>query len=148
MSIQVRSSVFFENIFHTYLDLEISNSPSNPPVPLSFIDTRNNPILQNAGEYFISIVKLSLDTWSIPNFIPFMDFGKPLVVNPPGWPAGSYYATRYTVSIETVGGTFTQPVYWIPEDLTQSPPPTPLSARDVTSPYFYGNSFTTSYITI
>jgi hypothetical protein len=142
MSIQVRSNILFENIFHTYLDLEISNAPSNPPVPLSFIDTRNNPILQNAGEYFISIVKLSLDTWSIPNYIPFMDFGKPLVVNPAGWPAGSYYATEYTVSIETAGGTFTQPVYWIPEDTTQSPPPSPLSVRDATSPYFYGNSFT------
>jgi len=54
-----------------YYDMIATNfqttTTSNPN--LRFIETRTNPIIQNTGEYYMSIIRFSLDTYDLPNFV-------------------------------------------------------------------------------
>ena len=63
--------------YHVYLDLDVINNDysSNTGPHLKFEETRNSPLLEgDASGYFISIVRLSLQTAnSLPIFIPQID---------------------------------------------------------------------------
>jgi hypothetical protein len=64
-----------------YLDLDVINNadPSvddDPPI-LRFEEIRTSPFVQNTGEYFLSIIRFSLQTGSIlPVFIPRIQTGQ------------------------------------------------------------------------
>jgi hypothetical protein len=55
-----------------YYDVVITNveTVSKPPPTLYFNETRNSPFLQNPEDYYISIIRFTLDTPTLPIFIP------------------------------------------------------------------------------
>jgi hypothetical protein len=55
-----------------YYDLVITNlkSEKTEPVHIHFNENRQKPILHNTGEYDLSIVRFSVDTQTLPVFIP------------------------------------------------------------------------------
>ena len=54
-----------------YYDIVASNfqSTTTEPPALRFSESRTNPIISNTGDYYMSIVRFSLDTYDLPNFI-------------------------------------------------------------------------------
>jgi len=54
-----------------YYDIVSTNfqSTSQPEPFLRFNETRTNPIIPNAGDYYLSIVRFSLDTYNLPNLV-------------------------------------------------------------------------------
>jgi hypothetical protein len=54
-----------------YYDIVSTNFQSTSEVDpfLRFNETRTNPVIANSGEYYMSIVRFSLDTYNLPNFI-------------------------------------------------------------------------------
>jgi hypothetical protein len=54
-----------------YYDIVSTNFQSTTELDpfLRFNETRTNPIIANTGEYYMSIVRFSLDTYNLPNFI-------------------------------------------------------------------------------
>lgn len=54
-----------------YYDIVSTNFQSTTEVDpfLRFNDTRTNPVIANTGEYYLSIVRFTLDTYNLPNFI-------------------------------------------------------------------------------
>lgn len=55
-----------------YYDVVITNveTATKPPPTLYFNETRNSPFLQNPEDYYISIIRFTLDTPTLPIFIP------------------------------------------------------------------------------
>jgi len=114
---------------HNYLDLSIINNDTtgtNPPINLVFNETRNSPYLYNPSEYYMSIVRFSLDTPSLPVFIPQVEL-KQTDVN----------KTIYSFSMTYKTYTYQQYISWIPQDLTQPLPNAPLDVQDFTSEYYF-----------
>jgi hypothetical protein len=54
-----------------YYDIVSTNFQSTSELDpfLRFNETRTNPVIANSGEYYMSIVRFSLDTYNLPNFI-------------------------------------------------------------------------------
>ncbi len=54
-----------------YYDIVASNfqSTTTEAPALRFSESRTNPIISNTGDYYMSIVRFSLDTYDLPNFI-------------------------------------------------------------------------------
>ena len=57
---------------HVYFDLVITNIKSEytEPIPIYFNENRTNPIINNSGDYDMSIVRFQLDTQALPLWIP------------------------------------------------------------------------------
>lgn len=55
-----------------YYDIQVSNLENESVAPplLSFIETRNTPFLYDTSQYYMSIIRFSLDTPTLPLFIP------------------------------------------------------------------------------
>ena len=54
---------------YVYFDLQqtnVYNGTSQEPQPLKFNETRDNPIVPNAGEYYLSVNRFQLDTYNLP----------------------------------------------------------------------------------
>ena len=60
---------------HIYYDILITNldSSSTEPIPLSYKSNRSQPIIMNCSEWYFSIIRFTLDTLSLPVFIPTID---------------------------------------------------------------------------
>ena len=59
-----------------YFDIQISNlnSIDAPPSFLNFIETRNTPLLINPEEFYMSVVRFSLDTPTLPIITPSIQY--------------------------------------------------------------------------
>lgn len=55
-------------IYYDIVSTNFQSTESEEPF-LRFNESRTNPIINNTGEYYLSIVRFSLDTYSLPNFI-------------------------------------------------------------------------------
>lgn len=55
-------------IYYDIVSTNFQSTTTEEPF-LRFNETRTNPILANAGDYYLSIVRFSLDTYNLPNFI-------------------------------------------------------------------------------
>ena len=55
-------------VYYDIVSTNFQSTQSEDPF-LRFNETRTNPIINNTGEYYLSIVRFSLDTYSLPNFI-------------------------------------------------------------------------------
>lgn len=121
-----------EKIYHQYLDLEVANPAtlSARPVPLNFTETRNSSIIANAGNYFVSIVRLNMDTWALPLYIPSIEIG-----------AASRNKTNYWVTIQQGAQYFSQNVVWETENPDAPLPPQPVEQQHILDEYYYGNSY-------
>ena len=59
-----------------YFDIQIQNLNNIDQLPsvLSFIETRNTPLLLNPEDYYLSVVRFNLDTPTLPIFTPSIQF--------------------------------------------------------------------------
>jgi len=141
---------------NVYLDLIVTNlkSAGTPPIPINFNENRNSPVLSNTGKYNLSIVRFSLETQTLPIFIPVIqiyDSSGNLNTNPD--------LTVYSVSLSVdisgsvyppplVSGVYTQQTFlnWNPQNtLTPVPSPPSLTTNNLQSDstdYYFCYSFT------
>jgi len=139
-----------------YYDLDVVNTfnPSsqltatNQLNRLTFTEVRSSPILDNPSDYFLSIVRFSLDTaGSMPVMLPQIDLDQ--TIADPNFPN----KTIYYVSMKYNDGINPEiyqnvPVIFVPQSFTQTglagtplPPTFPLNLEKATSPYYWLNSF-------
>lgn len=126
---------------HIYYDLQINNfqSTTTESPPLIFNETRNNSFVPKADDYFLSIVRFQLDTYSLPTFIADIQpqqANRDLMI--------------HSITLEAdVGGviTSTAPFFlqWIPSNkftrLPNPPSATSNGLQDNSTEYYFGNSF-------
>ena len=55
-------------IYYDIVSTNFQSTTTEEPF-LRFNETRTNPIISNAGDYYLSIVRFSLDTYNLPNFV-------------------------------------------------------------------------------
>jgi len=62
-----------------YYDIQLTNleTTGNIPPVLNFIETRNVPFLYDSDQYYMSIIRFSLDTPNLPVFIPTIQLNQP-----------------------------------------------------------------------
>lgn len=103
-----------------------------PAVPITFQETRSNPYLNKAGDYYMSVLSFDIDTEALPVFIC-----DPLV--------GTYEnvnVTPYQVTISDNEGNYnTQLVIWEPQDKSAAIPPLPIPSNYNDYPYYYAYTY-------
>ena len=63
-----------------YFDLQstnVANNSTNPQLPLRFVESRDAPIIQNSGDYYMNINRFSLDTYNLPVLVVEPDLTDP-----------------------------------------------------------------------
>lgn len=148
MSSQSPSQIYYDlDVVNTFNPSE-NQSLTNQLNRLTFTEVRSSPILDNPNDYFLSIVRFSLDTPnSMPVMLPQINLDQTLAnLNFPN-------ETIYWVSMKYDDGTnpvvYTQaPVIFVPQSFTQTglggtpvPPTFPLNLEKTTSSYYWLNSF-------
>jgi hypothetical protein len=73
-----------QNPDYVYLDLQQSNVYNNtndPEVDVAFIETRDSPVINNTGEYNMSVTRFQIDTYKLPTMVvePDLTQGDPNV---------------------------------------------------------------------
>lgn len=139
-----------------YYDLDVVNTfnPSsqltatNQLNRLTFTEVRSSPILDNPSDYFLSIVRFSLDTaGSMPVMLPQIDLEQTLA--DPNFPNGTIYyvSMKYDDGVNPVIFQKRR-VIFVPQSFTQTglggtplPPTYPLNLEKATSTYYWLNSF-------
>jgi hypothetical protein len=127
-----------------YFDLTITNVKSEltPPVPIYFNESRTNPIINNSGDYRLSITRFSVDTQTLPVWIPEIqanqnDRDKTIYsVSMSYLPASSSDGTTFIVQ---------QYIQWSPQNVN-APIPNPPSetgtgVQSNAGDYYYAYSF-------
>ena len=108
---------------NVYLDCLMTNVLGNTvePIPLNYTENRTNAIVNNASDYCISVVRFSLETQSLPVWIPTI---QPNQADP--------NLTIYSVTLEITPPapnivTFTsqQFLIWEPQNVNSQVPPPP-----------------------
>ena len=62
----------FNNPDYVYLDLQQSNVYNNTTgsdVDVNFIETRDNPVIANTGEYTMSVTRFQIDSYNLPTLV-------------------------------------------------------------------------------
>ena len=119
---------------HVYLDLSIVNDDvtgTGTSQNLFFSETRNTPIIDNPKDYYMSVIRFTLDTpaKTLPIFIPSIDDSP--TNNDPANLKTNYYVTISSGNDNKNKCIATVPVTWSPEDVTQR------YTSDYPSPYYY-----------
>ena len=130
-----------------YYDLSVVNnvqpsqtqSQTSQQNRLTFTEVRSSPILDNPSDYFLSIVRFSLDTaGGMPLFIPQIDLVQPIPTpndtvyfvtieyNPQATPADRVISKKRVV--------------YVPQSNIYNPPNT-LNIESITQPYYWLNTF-------
>lgn len=73
-----------QNPDYVYLDLQQSNVYNNtndPEVDVAFVETRDSPVINNTGEYNMSVTRFQIDTYKLPTMVvePDLTQGDPNV---------------------------------------------------------------------
>lgn len=130
-----------------YYDLDVVNTiqpafttaQTSQPNRLTFTEVRSSPILDNPSDYFLSIIRFSLDTaGSMPLFIPQIQLNEtgPNAVN----------STVYYVSVEYKDASGNraiskQRVLYVPQSNIYAPPTVPITTlNQATDPYYWCNN--------
>jgi hypothetical protein len=131
--------------YNLYYDINVV-SDYNPTLtgttapPLTFNEIRQNPIIKYPEDYLLSVVRFSIETPTLPIFIPQVLLGQ-------SNPNKLIYAWGMSVTDYSAVGSPTyylpaqQNWIYIPDDLTAPPPSGPLVFQDLTSEYYYVNEF-------
>jgi len=108
------------------------NDTNQAGVPLRFQETRSNPYLNNAADYYMSVVAYEVDSQSLPVFICEAIPGNSINVN----------RTPYYITVSDNNGNISKDsIFWIPEDQTVPVPPLPVPADYSNYPYYYAYTF-------
>ena len=118
---------------HIYYNVNITNNDttgtSNPPI-IDFNETRNQPYLNNPSEYYMSVVRFSVDTPTLPLFIPQPVVGS---LDPD--------VLIYTVTLEWKTYTVQLNLRFARQTQAIGPPSTPVDRLDIENIYYYVYSY-------
>jgi hypothetical protein len=129
-NLQVTTQVKNDDAYHIYYDIDIINNDqkNGEPTPwLKFNDSRSMPFISKPDNYFCSIVRFSLQTPSLPIFIPQVKIGQTDV---------NKLIYEITV-VNSNGDEFTRNVQFIQYDTIYPTPQVPLDFQDLSSRYYY-----------
>ena len=132
-SLQQRSAIDTTQPYHIYYDLDINNNDTtglNEPPDLRFTEIRNSPYLMAPENYFMSVTRFTLQTPSLPNFIPQVMLGQTDINK-----------TIYSITLKYKTFEFQQFVAFVPNDLSQPLPDLPLDIQDLTSAYYFVKTY-------
>jgi hypothetical protein len=130
-----------------YYDVLITNynSISGEPIPIRFNENRTNPIINNTGDYELSIIRFQVDTTDIPVFIPVIQpYTSGNTVTP------NIDKTNYFVSMEikpvgsSVNYISSAQIIWVTQDSAAVVPPNLTATNPYQSPvgnYYHCYSF-------
>ena len=88
---------------NVYLDVIMTNVLGNltPAVPINYTENRTNAIVSNTGDYSVSVVRFSLESQTLPVFIPLIQpnqgnrdltaYSITIKITPVGSPAGTIF---------------------------------------------------------
>lgn len=115
---------------NVYLDLIVTNikSSGTPPIPINFNENRNTPVISNTGKYNLSIVRFSLETQTLPIFIPVIAIKDPSTGLPNTNPNLTVYSVTLQVASQiTPGLIYTQQTFviWEPQNTLTPVPSAP-----------------------
>jgi hypothetical protein len=96
MDVQNNAFIYYDCLISNY------NSP-NASIPLIFNDTRSSPLIKDTTGYAMSIVRFTLDTNTLPVFIPTMQ-------------SGSTTETVYSITMVYNDVMYQQYMYFIPQN--------------------------------
>ena len=96
MDVQNNAFIYYDCLISNY------NSP-NASIPLIFNDTRSSPLIKDTTGYTMSIVRFTLDTNTLPVFIPTMQ-------------SGSTTETVYSITMVYNDVKYQQYMYFIPQN--------------------------------
>jgi hypothetical protein len=126
---------------HIYYDLQLLNNDtvgSSQSLPVRFSETRTSTILANPSEYFLSIQRFSLDTPSLPLFLPEPETN--VAFNPTLDPNQLVYRFAiYQQGSATPPISF--PVTFVPDFNPTVPKPTTLDLNALSDPYYFVYQF-------
>ena len=109
----------------------VATGLSNAAIPIIFQETRSNPYINPANDYYMSVVSFEVDTQAIPAFI--------CDAVPDSTDRNQ---TIYAVSVQAGTDTpITVYITWSPEDTTASLPPVPVPNDYNSYPYYYLYTF-------
>ncbi len=115
-----------------YYDITISNLNTSTTIPpiLYFNESRAKPFIDRPEDYYLSIIRFSVDTGqTLPVFIPEIQPNQP-----------NKNLTIYSVSLEAHGFSFQKYVEWTPQNLVAEIPASPSATnyvQDNTTGYYY-----------
>lgn len=133
-SLQLKSQLDITQPMHIYYDLDVINNDitgSFPPLPLRFEEVRNNPFIMCPENYYMSVVRFQIQTGDgLPVFLPQVQLNQTDVNK-----------LIYSITLTYKTYEFQEFVEYIPDDLTQPIPNPPLTFQDLTSSYYFVNSY-------
>lgn len=124
-----------------YYNIEMTGKFNSISTPAVFIEDRTQNILDNASDYYMSVVRFSIDGSLIPIFVC------PVIPNPdepdPAHPIDMNY-TPFIVTLQTATASYSQHVRYVPEsNVTPLPnPPTVQYGQDFSNSYYYVYTYT------
>lgn len=126
---------------HLYYDINIINNDKSgkaASAPVVFNDTRSDVIIKNPSEYFLSVNRFSLDTTTLPLFVPIIEVIGGTVTPP-------IYNTIYSIgfgsgALSTIPDV-TIPIQFLPQDLTVPQPLLQSVKQNNIQEYFYLYSY-------
>lgn len=137
MSVQIASKYDATQPYHVYYTLDLINNDTTgtrPFPPLLFNEIRNSPYLSAPENYFMSVVRFSVQTPTLPVFLPQVQLNQPD-------PNKLNYS--FTMSFVVGGNTIEVQTFvnYINYNLDQPSPNPPLDFQDLTSAYYYVYSY-------
>jgi len=135
---------------HIYYDLDVVNtiqpslttSQTSSQNRLTFTEVRSSPILDNPSDYFLSIVRFSLDTaGSMPLFIPQIELKNTVGASP--WNNTVYYVSvEYNPPLAPANRLIAKKrVIWVPQsNIYPTPTVVPPDIVANTQPYYWCNN--------
>jgi hypothetical protein len=118
----VRRAVTADQI---YFDVTVSNFKSTNTVPPIFYynDQRTMPFIECPEDYYLSIIRFTMETGTLPVFIPSIE---------PNQGDENLTIYKVTLEVDVSGVTYTQttPVMWSPQDDSAVVPPPPSATQN------------------
>ena len=142
MSLNLKSNVGGTfNSDHIYYNITILNSDdgNQKPPAVIFNEIRNSPYLDNPQDYYMSVVRFSLETPTLPLFVPQAKLGQ----NDPNLLVYTITLSWQDSSAGVLGTNFVQQtnVTWSPQVSNEPIPSPPIDFQDLTSAYYHCFSY-------
>lgn len=129
----MQSSITGNGTSHIYYNVTITNNDTtgtSAPPNLDFNETRNQPYLNKPEDYYMSVIRFSVDTPTLPLFIPQPEVGS---TDP--------NKLIYSVSLEYNSTVIQTYLSFIPQLNDASSPAVPIQTQDITNRYYYLYSY-------
>jgi len=125
---------------HLYYDLQLLNNDTvgaGEILPVRFTETRTSTILANPSEYFLSIQRFSLDTPSLPLFLPEVETRTDYYFNINSDPNQLVYKMAFYKWGSAVQPVYRPVAYSNQYDVTVPVPVAPFDIETLSNPYYF-----------